>query len=86
MCYQDRIITMTQRALEDFFRTARAVPDERQRWKPLETSRSVLDLAMEVALTPLSFAVTLATGVFPPSDEATGKKIERQIESCHTLA
>ncbi len=86
MRYGDRIVAMTRRALDDFFRTARTVPEERQNWKPQETSRSVLEQAMEVALTPLSFAVTLATRVFPPSDEAAGEKIGRQVQSCHTLA
>lgn len=49
MNYQHHMIDATQKAADEFFRYALAVPSEKLDWKPLDAGRSVLDQAREVA-------------------------------------
>lgn len=47
MTNQELIIDMTKSALESLTRTAKAVPEEKQTWEPMEIGRSVQDQLAE---------------------------------------
>jgi len=53
MNFQDYMIETTQHAADEAFRYALAVPTEKAEWKPLESGRSVLDQAREMAKCPV---------------------------------
>ncbi|HEY0867603.1 MAG TPA: hypothetical protein VGE01_09495 [Fimbriimonas sp.] len=53
MKYQDYIVDATREAAKEAFRYIAAVPADKVDWKPAETSRSVLDIARELARTPV---------------------------------
>ncbi len=58
------IIANTQRAVEDLFRVAKAVPADKLHWKPLDNSRSVMSMVAECALSPMWGAGLLAVREF----------------------
>ena len=47
------IITLIEAGLDDLERTARAVPDDKLNWKPLDNGRSIFDLLREAAQMPV---------------------------------
>ncbi len=53
MKLQDYIIDVTKKAAEEAFKYACAVPADKAEWQPLETGRSVLDQAREMAKCPV---------------------------------
>jgi len=55
MRFQDRAIAETNRIMESLFRTARAVPEDKLNWKPLDQARSVIDQLQECAQAPRLF-------------------------------
>lgn len=67
MHFRDSIIEMTKYATNALFRTARAVPDDKLEWKPLDEGRSVKEQLQECAYTPLYFMGLIS----PPKDDAT---------------
>lgn len=52
MKYQDFAIETTQKAADEAFRYAAAVPADKLVWKPVDAGRSVLDQAQELAKCP----------------------------------
>ena len=52
MKFQDYISDSIQRIYDEAFRYAKAVPEDKLSWKPLDTGRSVLDQLQELAQTP----------------------------------
>lgn len=59
MRFQDQIIETTNRAIEGIFRTARAMPEDKLNWKPMDNGRSALDQLQEVSYAPVWFAAVL---------------------------
>ncbi len=55
MRFQERTVKETNRVMESLFRTARAVPEEKRDWKPLDQGRSVLEQLQECAQAPRIF-------------------------------
>lgn len=53
MRFQDYIVDATQHAADEVFRYAKAVPEDKLDWKPLDAGRSVLDQAREMAKCPM---------------------------------
>jgi len=49
MKYQEFIIDNTRTAMNEAFRSAKAVPADKLEWSPLDQGRSVLDLCRELA-------------------------------------
>ncbi len=84
MKLQEHVIESTQKAAEEVFRYARAVPEEQLDWKPLYTGRSVLDLARELAVTPDWAYDTLTSDAKP--DEAAFAAQKAEMESWKTVA
>lgn len=62
MRIQDYFVATTQRAAEEAFRSAKAVPADKLEWSPEDVGRSVLDLCRELAMTP-KWAVDTIEGV-----------------------
>lgn len=50
MTFQQYILQATRAAASDFFKYADHVPADKLEWKPLESGRSVLDIAQEVSM------------------------------------
>jgi len=59
MRFQDQIIETTNRTIEGIFRTARAVPEDKLDWKPMDNGRTVLDQIQEVSQAPMWFLTVL---------------------------
>ena len=50
MRYQDEIVRITQKALDDVCRAALAIPEDKQDWMPMGAARSVLNQMQEIAV------------------------------------
>lgn len=66
MDYQENLIAVTKKAVDDLFRCARAVPADKLEWSPLDQGRTVLDQLQECAHAPTWFAHILIHRVAPP--------------------
>lgn len=79
MKYQEYILDETEKAAQQAFRYARAVPDDKLDWAP-EGARSVLAICRELAMCP-TWADEIVRGVPMEFDEAAmeqGKKEQSQ--------
>lgn len=85
MRYQDQIIRSTRMALDDLFRTAKAVPPDKIEWKPLEEGRSVLDQLQECAQAPEFFRTVLEERACPPFDEEKWKQSLKERKEWDTI-
>jgi len=65
MRIQDSMIERTQKAADEAFRYAAAVPQDKLTWKPLDSGRSVLDQMQEMAKCP-DWAYNLVSGAAVP--------------------
>lgn len=83
--YQNLVITITWRALDDFFRTARTVPVDKLEWQPLECGRSVLSQMQEVAQVPIFFIPILNARAMPPFDKKEYVKALKARKQWQTL-
>ena len=61
MRLQDHTIDETRKAMEEAFRYAKAVPEDKLDWKPMDTGQSVLSMAKELAKCP-DWATDLVQG------------------------
>ncbi len=52
MRIQDYSVDVTRSAVDEFFRYAEAVPEDRLDWSPMDEGQSVLALCREIAVTP----------------------------------
>lgn len=87
MRFQDYIVDQTFDAAKDFFKNAKAVPEDKREWSPLDAGRSVLDLCRELAMTPTWAVDTVEGKPQEWSDEAFEKIKEEQsqwktVEAC----
>lgn len=85
----DFIIQDTERNFANFFETCRKVPADKLDWRPLDTGRSTLDQAQEVALSPLWVPGLLKARGFDPSifggfEEAKTKLTD--LDACEARA
>src|SRR5438309_7750394 len=55
MRYQDEIVRITQRALDDVCRAALAIPKNKADWVPMGEARSVLNQMQELAVAAMWF-------------------------------
>lgn len=78
MKIQEHMIDVTREAAEEVFRYAKAVPEDKANWKPLDEGRSVLEIARELAMCP-HWAWELISGkeldFSEESQEAQGKEM-----------
>ena len=76
---KDLIIHMMQGSMGELERTARAVPDDKLDWKPLDNGRTVLDLLGDAAQTPVMVIELLkAPHDFRPYEVFPKLKAERE--------
>src|SRR5579862_7898947 len=61
MKFQDYISEAIQKASDEAFRYAKAVPEDKLTWKPLDAGRSVLDQLQELAQAP-DYAIGMLGG------------------------
>jgi hypothetical protein len=59
MTFYEALERMTQEAVDLLFRYARAVPEERLRWRPAEHARSVMEILEENAILPYVLCLVL---------------------------
>jgi len=86
MRYQDLMIETTKNAADEAFRYAATVPEDKVEWKPLESGRSVLDQARELAKCP-SWAHLLVSGQdFPAQTEESAAASKAEMEAMKTIA
>ena len=91
MRFQDYVIQTTERAVEDLFRTARAVPEDKLNWKPMDNGRSTLSVLQECAQFPLIAVPMLLTRQMPPfTHDVMVKAIEERskwetLEECEEI-
>ncbi|AIE86254.1 DinB family protein [Fimbriimonas ginsengisoli] len=85
MRYQDYIIDVTRKAAEEAFRYAANVPADKLEWKPLDAGRSVLDMAREMAKTPV-WAYDIISGAPAPEwDEESAAALKAEMEAWKTI-
>ena len=92
MRFQDYIIDSIQKGFDEAFKSARAVPEDKLGWRPLDNGRSVIDQLQELAQSP-DYVTGLVRGEKPPEmSEDSWKKVveERQgwatIDQCEAIA
>jgi hypothetical protein len=78
MRLQEHMIEVIERASEEVFRYAKAVPEDKVGWRPLDTGQSVLSMARELAKTP-DWAYYVLTGAQSedPDSAAEDQKAEK---------
>lgn len=75
MRIQDYVIHASKEAAEEFFHYADATPPDKLDWKPLDTGRSILGLAREIAVTP-TWAWRALTGAAWSEEQETQDREE----------
>ncbi|OGF54729.1 MAG: hypothetical protein A2Z21_00970 [Candidatus Fraserbacteria bacterium RBG_16_55_9] len=85
MNFQERVIQMTSRNMEDLFRSARAVPKDKLEWKPVNNGRSALDQLQECAQAPTWFLSMLETRKPPQFDKDLMEKARAERATWKTI-
>lgn len=86
MRFQDQMIESTRRAADEAFRYAAAVPEDKVEWSPLESGRSVLDQARELAMCPTWCQDIIEGKEQPEFNEETFAAIKKEQEQWKTVA
>ncbi|MBS1714613.1 MAG: DinB family protein [Armatimonadetes bacterium] len=81
MDYQEYMKDATQKAADEAFRYAKAVPDEKVAWKASDTSRSVLQLCQEMALCGKWAAEIIEDKPMPEWSEETQAKVQQEMDA-----
>ncbi len=88
MRYQDQVVKLTQKALDDICRSACAIPSDKLEWVPMGKARSVLNQMQEIATSGTWFLPLVETGMIPVFDEETKENHTRfrrtltSLEAC----
>lgn len=69
MQYQDQVVKLTQRALDDLCRAALAVPEDKRDWSPMGDARTTLSQMKEIAASSKWYESVLREG------ESFGKEV-----------
>jgi hypothetical protein len=69
MRYQDQVVRLTQKALDDVCRSASAVPEDKLDWSLGGSARSVLNQMQEIATSATWFIPVVESGVVPVFDK-----------------
>jgi hypothetical protein len=85
MRLQDHMIDVTRAACEEAFRYAKAVPEDKADWKPLDAGQSVLSMCRELAKCPdwAQELISNAPADWSEEAQAAGKA---EMESWTTVA
>jgi hypothetical protein len=85
MRYQDQIAAATMTVVEDLFRSAHAMPEDKLNWTPLESKRSVINILQECAQAPNWFRGMLITRSMPDLKEEDFEKARAERAQWETL-
>jgi len=85
MRFQDQIAVATMRAVDDIFRSARAMPEDKLHWTPFESKRSMLDCLQECAQAPNFFLNMLETRSMPEFREEDFERARAEWAQWDTL-
>lgn len=85
MRLQDYMIETTKDAAGEAFRYARAVPEDKLDWKPLDAGRSVLDQCRELAMCPTWCEDLISGKPQPEWNEETFAAIKKEQEQWTTV-
>lgn len=85
MRYQDQLVRLTQKALDDIVRSASAVPADKLTWTPGGETRSTLSQMQEIAMSGSWFVPLVKDRSVPEMDEHARKEAARIRESYDTL-
>lgn len=79
------MVEVIQKAQEEVFRYAKAVPEDKVEWRPLEMGQSVLSMCRELAKTP-DWAFYVLTGAKPENPDTAAAEQKAEMESWTTVA
>jgi hypothetical protein len=88
MRYQDQVVKMTQKALDDVCRAASSTPSDKVDWIPMKEARSVLNQMQEIATSGTYFLPLVESGVVPVFDDEMAQQHTRfrrtmeRLEDC----
>ena len=84
MSIQDYIIDNAKAAAADAFRFAKAVPEDKQSWKPLDSGQSVISMCRELGMTP-TWGFQVLTGHMGEGGEESREQQKQEMDSWTTV-
>ncbi len=85
MHLKDFIINATSRSVDGIFRTARAMPEDKIEWKPMDQGRTVLDQLQEVAQAANFFSAVLEKKGDPQFSDEYWEQAREERKNWDTL-
>lgn len=85
MRYQDQVVKLTQKALDDICRAAAAVPADKADWVPAGQMRSALNQMQEIATSGTWFLPIIEMSRVPVFDDETKKEHTRFRRTMSTI-
>lgn len=85
MRFQDQIVTATERAVDDLFRSARSMPEDKLHWTPHESKRSAMEILQECAQAPGWFSGMLIARSMPDLSDDAFEKARAERSQWKTL-
>lgn len=82
MRYQDQVVRITQKALDDICRAAKSIPWDKEDWIPMGSARSVLNQMQEVAVASKWFFNVIQDLRVPRAPE---RSIDEWMDKARTL-
>lgn len=86
MRYQDQVVKLTQRALDDICRAASAVPTDKLDWAPGKSSRSTLNQMQEIATSATWFLPIVESRIVPTFDKRAAEQHTKFRRTLSTVA
>ena len=86
MRLQDHMIDVTKAAADELFRYFNVVPEDKVQWKPLDTGRSVFEIAQEIALCPRWCKDVITMEGMPEWSEESQAKVKAEQDALTTVA
>src|SRR3569832_1770459 len=85
MRFQDYIIDSIQKSFDATFKCARAMPEDKLTWKPLDLGRSALDQLQELAQSPNYVAGMIAGEKMPEMSPEAWQKVMEERQAWTTV-
>ena len=83
--YLEHVVKLTRGATEALFRNARAMPEDKFTWQPLDEGRSAMDLVKECTMSPLWFGKILNAQTMPEFTEEEQQQGKAMQDSWVTI-
>jgi len=85
MRLQDYLIGVTKSAAAEAFKYAKAMPDDKVDWRPLDEGRSTLDICREMAMCPKWAEDIISGAEMPEWNEETMAAVKAEQEQWKTV-